>query len=89
MTESVNVPGEGADTDRLPLEIFHELVRIFGDPKGAPAEWVIVGLVSEEDALTFLRTVPAGTPLTHIPELVAAYRASHPLLSDSEPERPG
>ena len=88
MTESGDflsdqIPGA---TDPVQLEILRELVRIFGDPfaEDAPTEFYVVPLVTEEDALTFLRTVPAGTPWDKIPELVATYRASHPAPPDAD-----
>ena len=87
MTTDLMSSSEGS---QLPdLLIYREFERIFGDKLKAAQEFVLLPLVSEADALEFLRTVPAGTDLHRFPELAAAWRASHPARvarQDSENE---
>src|SRR5690349_9341275 len=67
------------------LLVLHELQRILGDAADGPKQFVLLPLVDEEDALEFLRTVPAGTSLEQLVPLASEYRAANPrLISDSE-----
>ena len=45
---------------------------------GTEAFFTLLPLVSEADALAFLRTVPTGTLLEELPQLAAVWRAAHP-----------
>jgi hypothetical protein len=60
--------------------MYRELTRIFGDLEleGSTKLFFLLPLVSEDDALAFLRTVPSGTPWADLASLAADYRATHP-----------
>ena len=84
------------DQDALPPEmppVLREMHRIFGDPAAGgdePRPFLMLPLQGDEDALAFLRTVPAGTPWGALVELAAAYRAAHPVpagFDQSPPSR--
>jgi len=67
--------------------IYREIARIFGnlETEGATRFFLLLPLVSEEDALAFLRTVPAGTAWEALAGLAIAYRAAHPVvIADSD-----
>jgi hypothetical protein len=69
--------------------MYREFVRIVGETLGRGQGFVILPLVGEAEALEFLRTVPAGTPLSELPAFAAAFHATHPLIppaADSEDE---
>lgn len=82
-------------TETMPVEhpIFQQLGRIFGDqpPTGETSKvFAILPLVSEEEALAFLQTVPTGVSVAELVELALAYRNAHPIAiadaSDGEPQ---
>lgn len=82
---------DGTREERLDDElhpIVRELTRIFGDSAAAEGSqgFYLLPLVSETEALAFLRSVPAGTPWAELPALAAAFRAAHPnpIVEDSE-----
>ena len=61
--------------------IFKELSRIFPQlPTAAEGskQFTLLPLVSEEDALQFLRTVPAGVSMEELSRLALAYRQANP-----------
>ena len=63
---------------------YREFVRIFGEQPDAGDGFMLLPLIGEDDALAFLRTVPAGTLMSDLPGLAAAYRAGHPVRLRSE-----
>lgn len=71
--------------------IVRELTRIFGDLDAAEGlqSFYLLPLVSEAEALAFLRSLPAGTPWSGLPELAAAFRAAHPHPSVPDDEDGG
>jgi len=81
-------------TETMPVEhpIFQQLRRIFGDqPTGETSKvFAILPLVSEQEALAFLQTVPTGVSVAELVELALAYRNAHPIAiadaSDREPQ---
>ena len=76
--------------------VLQELRRILGDRADAPGHtefFELLPLVSDRDAIDFLRTVPAGADFDELPALASAYRATHPVvlddLDDEDPEAAG
>lgn len=61
--------------------ILHELIRIIGERNSHRlGEFsMILPLIDEDDALTFLRTVPAGATADEIKSMAAAYRMRKPI----------
>ena len=57
------------------LERLREGARARG---GTDEFFTLLPLVSEADALAFLRTVPTGTLVEELPQLAAAWRVAHP-----------
>ena len=82
-----------ADDSDFPVDetmppVLQELIRIFGDLdtlSKEPRPFLMLPLQGDNDALAFLRTVPAGTPWEQLVDLAVAYRARHPvpLTADS------
>lgn len=74
-----------ASSDYRDDPIYREISRIFGDPDGRQEKlkfFVLLPLVNDADFLTFLRTIPAGTPWEKLVDLAIAYRAEHPVVPD-------
>jgi hypothetical protein len=60
--------------------VLAELERIFGaQSTEAKNGFVILPPFDEEEALDFLRTVPAGTSLKDLARLAAEHRGSYPV----------
>jgi hypothetical protein len=68
--------------------IVRELTRIFGDLDAAESSggFYLLPLVSEEEMLAFLRSLPPGTPWSELPQLAATFRAAHPNPSVADDE---
>jgi hypothetical protein len=76
---------ERSDPIRYDDPLLAELIRILGMSfvDGVPGFEFVLPVVDEEDALRFLRSVPAGTSPGELVELAAVYRAAHPIVGDS------
>ena len=75
----------GFDNDRLdPVET--ELLRIAGnrDPAELKEFFLILPLIDETDALSFLRTVPAGAAPDMVQRMASAYRAARSDVASRE-----
>lgn len=75
-------PTDSADYHDHP--VYRELSRIFGDLEktGETKFFLLLPLVTEDEFVAFLQTVPAGTPWQRLSELASAYRAEHPIVPD-------
>jgi len=81
----MTTPSDSADYREHP--VYRELSRIFGnlDERGETRFFLLLPLVSQDDTLAFLRTVPAGTPWEKLLDLAIAYRDQHPVvITDSD-----
>jgi hypothetical protein len=77
--EPPSTPAGTPEPEEEPILRELERLRDGARARGGTEEFfTLLPLVSETDALAFLRTVPTGTLLEELPERAAAWRAAHP-----------
>jgi hypothetical protein len=77
--ESSSAPATPPDSEDEPIVRELERLREGARARGGTDEFfMLLPLVTEADALAFLRTVPTGTLVEELPPMARAWRAAHP-----------